>query len=160
MIHISKYGRFPKFHRVFVGPRPWHIEIRHRVKQISTINLFGFETQIDNSKIEIMETDRDKYYIWLVLVYNRTSIYNSIMVLVYISIAVLVYTVYTIRRLRLWKATVNICGRPGEGHPGEIPVKLYWNSVNYDNEFEQNLKFRRDSGKSVLKHRKPTTTKT
>ena len=24
----------------------------------STINLFGFETQIDNSKIEIMETDR------------------------------------------------------------------------------------------------------
>ena len=38
------YGRFPKFHRVFVGPRPWHIEIRHRVKKISTINLFGFET--------------------------------------------------------------------------------------------------------------------
>ena len=28
----------------FFGPRPWHIEIRHRVKQISTINLFGFET--------------------------------------------------------------------------------------------------------------------
>ena len=26
------YGRFPKFHRVFFGPRPWHIEIRHRVK--------------------------------------------------------------------------------------------------------------------------------
>ena len=26
-------------------PRPWHIEIRHRVKQkTSTINLFGFET--------------------------------------------------------------------------------------------------------------------
>ena len=37
-------GRFPKFHRVFVWPRPWHIEIRHRVKRISTINLFGFET--------------------------------------------------------------------------------------------------------------------
>ena len=28
---------------VFFGLRPWHIEIRHRVKQISTINLFGFE---------------------------------------------------------------------------------------------------------------------
>ena len=40
----SAYGRFPKFHRVFVGPRPWHIEIRHRVKQTSTINLLGFET--------------------------------------------------------------------------------------------------------------------
>ena len=28
----------------FLGPRPWHIEIRHRVKKTSTINLFGFET--------------------------------------------------------------------------------------------------------------------
>ena len=27
----------------FLGPRPWHIEIRHRVKKTSTINLFGFE---------------------------------------------------------------------------------------------------------------------
>ena len=26
------------------GPRPWNIEIRHRVKKTSTINLFGFET--------------------------------------------------------------------------------------------------------------------
>ena len=28
----------------FFGPRPWHIEIRHRVKKTSTIDLFGFET--------------------------------------------------------------------------------------------------------------------
>ena len=28
----------------FFGPRPWHIEIRHRVKKTPTINLFGFET--------------------------------------------------------------------------------------------------------------------
>ena len=28
----------------FFGPRPWHIEIRHRVKKTSTMNLFGFET--------------------------------------------------------------------------------------------------------------------
>ena len=28
----------------FFGPRPWHIEIRHRVKKTSTINSFGFET--------------------------------------------------------------------------------------------------------------------
>ena len=39
-----QHGRLPKFHRVFVGPRPWHIDIRHRVKKTSTINLFGFET--------------------------------------------------------------------------------------------------------------------
>ena len=28
----------------FFGPRPWHIEIRHRVKKTSAFNLFGFET--------------------------------------------------------------------------------------------------------------------
>ena len=28
----------------FFGPRLWHIEIRHRVKKTSTMNLFGFET--------------------------------------------------------------------------------------------------------------------
>ena len=38
------YGRFPKFHRVFWGPRPWHVELRHRVKKTSTINLFRLET--------------------------------------------------------------------------------------------------------------------
>ena len=26
------------------GPRPWHIEIRHRVKKTSTTNSFGLET--------------------------------------------------------------------------------------------------------------------
>ena len=57
----DSYGRFPKFHCVFVGPRPWHIEIRHRVKQTSTINLLGFETQIEKLKIEIMETDRSMF---------------------------------------------------------------------------------------------------
>ena len=34
-LEISKTDRMP---------RPWHIEIRHRVKKTSTINLFGFET--------------------------------------------------------------------------------------------------------------------
>ena len=34
---------FRKFIVLF-GPRPWHIEIRHRVKKTSTINLSGFET--------------------------------------------------------------------------------------------------------------------
>ena len=33
-----------EFPSCFLGPRPWHIEIRHRVKQTYTINLFGFET--------------------------------------------------------------------------------------------------------------------
>ena len=49
---------FRDFIVFFVGPRPWHIEIRHRVKKASTIHLFGFETQIEDPKIEIMETDR------------------------------------------------------------------------------------------------------
>ena len=42
----------------FVGPRPWHIEIRHCVRKTSTINLFGFETL--KLKIQIMETDRGR----------------------------------------------------------------------------------------------------
>ena len=29
----ARHGRFPKFHRVCLRPRPWHIEIRHRVKK-------------------------------------------------------------------------------------------------------------------------------
>ena len=28
----------------FFGPRPWHIEIQHRVENTSTADLFGFET--------------------------------------------------------------------------------------------------------------------
>ena len=32
-IDLNKYSRFPKFHRAFFGPRPWHIEIRHRVNK-------------------------------------------------------------------------------------------------------------------------------
>ena len=51
---IIWYGRFPKCHRVFVGPRPWHIEIRHRVKNTSTINLFGFETlKLKNRRLKL-----------------------------------------------------------------------------------------------------------
>ena len=44
MYDRCRIGRFPKFHRVFFGPRLWHIEIRHRVKKTSTMNLFGLET--------------------------------------------------------------------------------------------------------------------
>ena len=44
----KQYSRFPKFHRVFFGPRPWHIEIRHRVKNTSTINLFGSDLRLSN----------------------------------------------------------------------------------------------------------------
>ena len=36
-------GRFPKFHRVFLGRDPG-TEVPHRVKKTSTLNLFGFET--------------------------------------------------------------------------------------------------------------------
>ena len=39
-------GPVPEVSSCFFGPRPWHIEIRHRVKKTSTINLFGFETLI------------------------------------------------------------------------------------------------------------------
>ena len=43
----------------FVGPRPWHIEIRHRVKKnIHNYCVRIWDSQIENPKIEIMKTDR------------------------------------------------------------------------------------------------------
>ena len=42
----------------FFGPRPWHIEIRYRVnKNIHNYFVRIWDSQIENSKIEIMETD-------------------------------------------------------------------------------------------------------
>ena len=60
ILHKShpRFGRFPKFHRVFLGRDPGTLKSDIANKKTSTINLFGFETQIENSKIEIMETDR------------------------------------------------------------------------------------------------------
>ena len=38
----------------FFGPRLWHIEIRHRVKQTYTIHLFGFETlKLKNRRLKL-----------------------------------------------------------------------------------------------------------
>ena len=52
----KRYGQFPKFNRVF-----WAETLAHwnptSCQKTSTINLFGFQTQIENSKIGIMETD-------------------------------------------------------------------------------------------------------
>ena len=41
-----QYGRFPKFHRFLFGPRPWHIEIRHRVKK--NIQLICSDLRLSN----------------------------------------------------------------------------------------------------------------
>ena len=43
----------------FLGPRPWHIEIRHRAqKNIHNWFVQIWDSQVENSKIEIKETDR------------------------------------------------------------------------------------------------------
>ena len=47
---VRAYGRFPKFHRVFVGPRPWHIEMRHRVKKHP--QLICSDLRLSNCKFE------------------------------------------------------------------------------------------------------------
>ena len=41
--HLSFLRSIYEISSCFFGPTPWHIEIRHRVKQIYTIILFGFE---------------------------------------------------------------------------------------------------------------------
>ena len=43
-VHTDAARSISEISSCFFGPRPWHIEIRHRVKRTSTINLFGFET--------------------------------------------------------------------------------------------------------------------
>ena len=55
---FADFGRFPKFHRVFSGRDPGTLKSDIVSTKTSTINLFGFETQIENSMIENMETDR------------------------------------------------------------------------------------------------------
>ena len=42
--HVVNVRSISEISSCFLGPRPWHIEIRHRVKKTSTIDLFGFET--------------------------------------------------------------------------------------------------------------------
>ena len=58
LVGRESYGRFPKFHRVFLGRDPGTLKSDIVSKELSTINLVGFDSQIENSKIEIMETDR------------------------------------------------------------------------------------------------------
>ena len=56
----------------FFGPRPWHIEIRHRVKKnIHNEFVRIWDSQIENSKTEIMETDRI-YYIFAAIPLGTT----------------------------------------------------------------------------------------
>ena len=44
-IHDMTLRSISEMSCLFLRPRPWHIEIRHRVKKkTSTANLFGFET--------------------------------------------------------------------------------------------------------------------
>ena len=84
----------------FFGPRPWHIEIRYRVKKTSTINLFGFETQIENSTIEIMETDRT----------DACSMYCN-----------------RTRRRTGGGLVIELC--PSPGPPPLLPLLAYWSSI-------------------------------
>ena len=64
------YGGLPKSRRVFFVPRPWHIEIRHRVEKTSTTNLFGFEA---------LELNIRKLKLWKPTVYggHLTHMTNS-----------------------------------------------------------------------------------
>ena len=103
------YGRFPKFHRVFVGPRPWHIEIRHRVKKTSTMNLLGFETL--ELKIRRLKLWKPTAYIYI-YIYIYTYTYTCIYIYIYI------YTLTTFDRCPVTRRHVTIIG-------SEILVALF-----------------------------------
>ena len=55
---VSYYGRFPKFHRVFSGRDPGTLKSDIVSKNIHNQFARIWDSQIENSKIEIMETDR------------------------------------------------------------------------------------------------------
>ena len=71
----------------FFGPRPWHIEIRHRVKtNIHNQFVRIWDSQIEKSKIEIMETDR--MLIWHI--YHMTLVYQCVS----LSLCLIWYSMY------------------------------------------------------------------
>ena len=52
------YGRFPKFHRVFLGRDPGTLKSNIVSKNIHNQFVRIWDSQIEKSKIKIMETDR------------------------------------------------------------------------------------------------------
>ena len=65
---------------VCLVPRPWHIEIRHRVKQTSTINSFGFETlKLKIRRFKLWKPTALYYIIaYCVMLYHIRLLYYSI----------------------------------------------------------------------------------
>ena len=79
----------------FLGPRPWHIEVRHRVNKTSTINLFGFETL--NLKIRRLKLWKPTVYLTSIVITMRIydCTYGYIHIYIYICIHIHIY-VYTV----------------------------------------------------------------
>ena len=59
---IIIYGRFPKFHRVLLGRDPGTLKSDIVSKKVHNWFVRIWDSQIENSKIEIMETDRHWWY--------------------------------------------------------------------------------------------------
>ena len=86
------YGRFPKFHRVFLGRDPGTLKSDIVSNKTSTINLFGFETQIENSKTEIMEPDRiSTLSARIMMIHSTYTYYNYTYMCVYTYIHMCIY---------------------------------------------------------------------
>ena len=69
---------------VLFWPRLWHIEIPHRVKDTSTINLFGFETL--KLKIRRLKLWKPTVHCYINLLLWRLGVIHIIEVLIYIYI--------------------------------------------------------------------------
>ena len=73
----------------FCVPRPWHIEIRHRVKKTSTINLFGFETL----KLKIRRLKLWKPTVTIMMVIMVSIVIVIEVMMFYIVMVKMIYTV-------------------------------------------------------------------
>ena len=70
--HLQSISKISSFS---FGPRPWHLEIRHRVKKKSTIDLFGFETlELTNRRLKLWKQTVNLSPI-MTIVTSITSIY-------------------------------------------------------------------------------------
>ena len=76
----------------FLGPRPWHIEIRHRVKQTSTINSFGFET---------LELNIRRLKLWKPTVYPLKFIVYPLYMYMYMYMYIYIYIYIYVCTLRV-----------------------------------------------------------
>ena len=114
---------------VLFWPRLWHIEIPHRVKDTSTINLFGFETL--KLKIRRLKLWKPTVHCYINLLLWRLGVIHIIEVLIYIYIYIynsrIYYKLYTYIYIYIYILLLSLygdecCGKAWLAEPRGMPA--------------------------------------